>query len=143
MAKASETSGSSKGRGGGGMGVQPPRGLSWGTTQTLTRSSWHGGDQGPPPLPPVDPGAENHRDHVENIQAQVTCSRGRASPSGVLAAGPREQGCPSHRWSLLVVLCVCTLPSVSKWSPRPLPPPSLTHHPFLQSWTLTTQQSRP
>lgn len=59
-----------------GEGGQPLRGLSWGTTQTLTWSSWHGGGQGPPPLPPVDPGAENHRDHVENIQAQVTCSRG-------------------------------------------------------------------
>lgn len=75
VAKASETPGSSEGgRGGSGMGVGGrPRG---GPAHTLTWSSWHGGDQGPPPLPPVDPGAENHRDHVENVQAQVTCGRG-------------------------------------------------------------------
>lgn len=40
-----------------------------GSTQTLTWSGWHGVDQGPPPLPPVDPRAENHGDHVEYIQA--------------------------------------------------------------------------
>lgn len=40
-----------------------------GSLQTLTWRPRHGVDQGPPPLPSVDPGAENNSDHIERIQA--------------------------------------------------------------------------
>lgn len=40
-----------------------------GSVQALTWSAGHGVDQGSPPLPSVDPGAENHSHHVEHIQA--------------------------------------------------------------------------
>lgn len=40
-----------------------------GAIQTLTWSTWHGVDQGSPPLPSVDPGAENHSGNIEHVQA--------------------------------------------------------------------------
>ena len=51
-----------------------PRGLH----SDLTWSTWHGADQGSPPLPLVDPGAENHGDHVEHVEAQVACGQAHA-----------------------------------------------------------------
>lgn len=54
----------------------------------LTWCLRHGVDQRRAPLPLVDPSAEDDRDHVEHIEAQVTCrQRGRPSSAGVQAAG--------------------------------------------------------
>lgn len=90
-----------------GTGGSRPGVLPRGLHSDLTWGSRHGADQGSPPLPLVDPGAENHSDHVEHVEAQVTCRQGhgvtkwrpgrraqRASAPS-LALAPGGSGCVS------------------------------------------------
>lgn len=50
-------------------GGQPPPAYPGSSVQPLTWGTWDGTDQGPPPLPLVDPGADDHGDHIERVQA--------------------------------------------------------------------------